>query len=75
MDSVAELAHITDAWRSLFFTGITPAHYPAFNRMPIYANSWRRQCLLLIDNCEHVTSELEPLITLLLRLAPGSNCY
>jgi predicted ATPase len=26
--------------------------------------------LLLIDNCEHVTSELEPLITLLLRLAP-----
>lgn len=69
---VAELAHINDA--SSVLSVISQAlHLPLAGLeqdADLRQQLARRQCLLLIDNCEHVTSELEPLITRLLRLAP-----
>lgn len=69
---VVELAHITDS-ASVLSVFSQALHLPLSgvqHDADLRQQLVRRQCLLLIDNCEHVTSELEPLITLLLRLAP-----
>ena len=69
---VAELAHITEA-SSLLSVISQALHLPLaaiHNDADLRQQLARRRCLLLIDNCEHVISELEPVITLLLRLAP-----
>ncbi|WOZ75824.1 ATP-binding protein [Kosakonia sacchari] len=69
---VAELAHITEA------SGLLSVFSQALH-LPLAAVEQdadlrhqlaRRRCLLLIDNGEHVINALEPVITLLLTLAP-----
>ncbi|MEC5749416.1 winged helix-turn-helix domain-containing protein [Klebsiella pneumoniae] len=69
---VAELAHITEA-SSLLSVISQALHLPLaaiHNDADSRQQLARRRCLLLIDNCEHVINELEPVITLLLHLAP-----
>lgn len=69
---VAELAHITEA-SSLLSVISQALHLPLaaiHNDADLRQQLARRRCLLLIDNCEHVINELEPVITLLLHLAP-----
>lgn len=69
---VAELAHITDE-ASMLSVFSQALHLPLSgvqHDADLRQQLAQRRCLLLIDNCEHVTGELEPLITLLLRLAP-----
>lgn len=69
---VAELAHITEA-SSLLSVISQALHLPLaaiHNDADSRQQLARRRCLLLIDNCEHVINELEPVITLLLHGSP-----
>jgi len=70
--AVVELAHITDA-SSLLSLFSQALHLPlatAHNADDSQRQLARRRCLLLVDNCEHLVRELEPVVTLLLRAAP-----
>lgn len=69
---VAELAHITEA-SGLLSVFSQALHLPLAtveHDADLRQQLARRRCLLLIDNCEHVVSELEPVTTLLLTQAP-----
>lgn len=69
---VAELAHITEA-SGLLSVFSQALHLPLATveqDADLRQQLARRRCLLLIDNGEHVINALEPVITLLLTLAP-----
>lgn len=69
---VAELAHISDA-SSLLSVFSQALHLPltaAHNSCDLSHQLAQRQCLLMIDNGEHVIKELKPVITRLLNAAP-----
>lgn len=69
---VAELAHITDA-SSLLSVFSQALHLPltaVHNSHDLSHQLARRECLLMIDNGEHVIKELKPVIALLLNAAP-----
>ncbi len=70
---VAELAHITDA-SSLLSVFSQALHLPLaaiHNDHDLSHQLARRECLLMIDNGEHVIKELKPVIALLLNAAPN----
>ncbi|MFE4108789.1 winged helix-turn-helix domain-containing protein [Kosakonia sp. YIM B13611] len=69
---VAELAHITET-SGLLSVFSQALHLPLAtveHDADLRQQLARRRCLLLIDNCEHVISELEPVATLLMTQAP-----
>ncbi|ARD59289.1 transcriptional regulator [Kosakonia radicincitans DSM 16656] len=72
---VVELAHITEAssllsvFSQALHLPLVSLHHDADLRQQLA----RRRCLLLVDNCEHLINELEPVITSLLHVAPHSR--
>ncbi|MEQ4672929.1 winged helix-turn-helix domain-containing protein [Providencia vermicola] len=69
---VVELAHISDA-TSLLSAFSQALHLPltaVHNGYDLSHQLAQRQCLLMIDNGEHVIKELKPVIALLLNAAP-----